>query len=154
MKVWDPMKCKGIVIPWVMFVTTYIQLMKPYKHAEYELRIKKFPCVISPVRKCMSEYYLGMGRPIDKLLINKKGKHLLEKWIISISCNGTLYVRIPRVTHIWYPSLYFIYRWKNVDTTGCTICRSNIDPDSQWTKTITKVSTCFEVKTLSYINAL
>ena len=62
-----------------MFVTTYVQLMKLYKHDEYELWIKKFPCVVSPIHKRMSENYLGMGRPIDKLLINKTGITIVRK---------------------------------------------------------------------------
>ena len=153
MKVCDTMKCTRIIIAWVMFVTTYVQLIKLGKHDEYELCIEKSPCVVSPVRKRMSEYHLGFGRPIDKLLINNTGKHLLEKWKLFISCNGTLYVRIPIITHIWYHNLLFIGE-RMFDITGCTICRNNIDPDSQRTNTTTKFSPSFEVKILSNINAL
>ena len=124
--------------------------MKLGNHEKYKLCIKKSPCFISPVRKRMSGYYQGMGRPINHLLIHDKGKHLLEKKRkICISRNGTLYLRTYLIL-----SLFLKYRWKNVDTTGCTICRNNIDPDSQPTNTTTKVSTRFEVKIISSINAL
>ena len=123
--------------------------MKLGKHYKYKLCIKKSPSFISPVRKRMSGFYLGMGRPINHLLINDKGKHLLRKMKNLYICIWILYLSTYLIL-----SLFLKYRWENMDTTGYKICRNNIDPDSQRTNTTTKVSTRFEVKIISNMNAL